>query len=100
MIVFIHLPPLPLGEGFSQLEADETPKLIFEQILLWSDFTYHIELVTSRAYKYIVVMLYFFVLQNVKTEPSLDEARSPFTDISIMDEETSEKVCHWIQYTG
>ncbi|GFG34154.1 hypothetical protein Cfor_08147 [Coptotermes formosanus] len=29
--------------------------------------------------------------KNLKTEPSLDEARSPFTDISIMDEETSEK---------
>jgi hypothetical protein len=40
-------------------------------------------------------MLYFFVLQNLKTEPSLDEARSPFTDISIMDEEASEKVCYW-----
>jgi len=44
-------------------------------------------------------LMYFFILQNLKTEPSLDEARSPFTDISIMDEETSEKVNHWIYYT-
>jgi len=39
-------------------------------------------------------LMYFLILQNLKTEPSLDEARSPFTDISIMDEETSEKVNH------
>lgn len=45
-------------------------------------------------------LMYFLILQNLKTEPSLDEARSPFTDISIMDEETSEKVNHWIYYTG
>jgi hypothetical protein len=39
-------------------------------------------------------MLNFHILQNLKMEPSLDEARSPFNDISIMDEETSEKVRH------
>jgi hypothetical protein len=45
-------------------------------------------------------LMYFLILQNLKTEPSLDEARSPFTDISLMDEETSEKVNHRIYYTG
>lgn len=34
----------------------------------------------------------FFFLQNVKAEPSSEDAPSPYTDISMMEEDTNDRV--------